>query len=88
MSSHSNEQPHKAAGDSKRQAVPAAHTGLSPREKEVHGLIAEGCLDKEIAEKLEIGYETVRTHLRRIFQKLDVRTRTEAAVRFVGQSGN
>ncbi|RYD69878.1 MAG: response regulator transcription factor, partial [Verrucomicrobiaceae bacterium] len=55
--------------------------------KEVLGLLAEGCLYKEIAEKLEIGHETVRTHVQRIYQKLQVRTRTEAVVRFLGQSG-
>ncbi len=76
----------------KMPAAPAAaaaadQTALSPREKEVLGLLAEGCLYKEIAEKLEIGHETVRTHVQRIYQKLQVRTRTEAVVRYLGQGG-
>ena len=36
---------------------------------------------KEIAEKLSIGHETVRTHVRHIYDKLHVRTRTEAVVK-------
>lgn len=71
----------------KKPAAQAEQTALSPREKEVLGLLAEGCLYKEIAEKLGIGHETVRTHVQRIYQKLQVRTRTEAVLRFLGQGG-
>jgi DNA-binding NarL/FixJ family response regulator len=71
----------------KPATAPTDQTVLSPREKEVLALLAEGCLYKEIAEKLTIGHETVRTHVQRIYQKLHVRTRTEAVVRFLGQSG-
>lgn len=61
---------------------------LSPREKEVLGLLAEGCRYQEIAGNLGIGFETVRTHLQHIYQKLEVRTRTEAVVWFLrGKSG-
>ena len=71
----------------KKPAAPADELSLSPREKEVLALLAEGCLYKEIAGKLGIGHETVRTHVQRIYQKLQVRTRTEAVVRFLGQGG-
>jgi len=55
--------------------------GLSPREREILELLTEGCLYKEIAERLGIGIETVRTHVRRIYEKLHVRTRTEAVTK-------
>ena len=56
---------------------------LSPREKEVLDLLAQGHLYKEIAEKLGISYETVHTYIRRIYEKLQVRTRTEAVAKFL-----
>jgi DNA-binding NarL/FixJ family response regulator len=56
---------------------------LSPREKEVLDCLAEGFLYKEIAEKLSISYETVHTYIRRIYEKLQVRTRTEAVAKFL-----
>ena len=56
---------------------------LSPREKEVLDLLAQGHLYKEIAEKLGISYETVHTYVRRIYEKLQVRTRTEAVAKFL-----
>jgi len=56
---------------------------LSPREKEVLDCLAQGFLYKEIAEKLGIGYETVHTYIRRIYEKLQVRTRTEAVAKFL-----
>ena len=56
---------------------------LSPREQEVLSLLARGFRYKEIAESLGITVETVRTHLRRIYEKLHVSTRTEAVVRFL-----
>lgn len=54
---------------------------LSPREQEILDLLVDGYLYKEIADKLSIGRETVRTHIRRIYDKLHVRTRTEAVVK-------
>jgi len=56
---------------------------LSPREKEILDLIVAGYLYKEIADRLGIGLETVRTHVQHIFQKLHVRTRTEAVVKYL-----
>ncbi len=57
---------------------------LSPREEEVLALLADGALYKEIAGTLGISLDTVRTHLRRIYEKLHVHTRTEAVVKFLG----
>lgn len=58
---------------------------LSQREVEVLQQLAQGMLTKEIAEKLEISYWTVVQHVRHIYEKLQVRTRTEAVARFLGQ---
>jgi signal transduction histidine kinase/DNA-binding NarL/FixJ family response regulator len=52
--------------------------GLSEREFEILSLLASGRRDKEIALTLSISQETVRSHLRRIYQKLEVQSRTEA----------
>jgi len=56
---------------------------LSPREQEVLDCLSKGFLYKEIADKLSIGYETVHTYIRRIYEKLQVRTRTEAVAKFL-----
>lgn len=64
--------------------APAADN-LSPREQEVLDLLSQGFLYKEIADKLGISYETVHTYIRRIYEKLQVRTRTEAVAKFLRQ---
>ena len=46
-------------------------------------LLAQGLIYKEIGEKLGISYETVHTYIRRIYEKLQVRTRTEAVAKFL-----
>jgi len=64
-------------------ASPGATEDLSPREREVLDCLSQGFLYKEIAEKLGISYETVHTYIRRIYEKLQVRTRTEAVAKFL-----
>jgi DNA-binding NarL/FixJ family response regulator len=64
-------------------ASPETTEDLSPREKEVLDCLAQGFLYKEIADKLGISYETVHTYIRRIYEKLQVRTRTEAVAKFL-----
>jgi LuxR family maltose regulon positive regulatory protein len=54
---------------------------LSRREMEVLNLLAEGCVDKQIAETMVISRETVHKHLKNIYEKLDVHSRTEAIAR-------
>ncbi|RYD41896.1 MAG: response regulator transcription factor [Verrucomicrobiaceae bacterium] len=56
---------------------------LSQRETSVAQLIAEGLANKEIADRLGISTETVRGHLKNIYEKLHVRSRTEAAVKYL-----
>lgn len=58
---------------------------LSEREQQVLDLLAKGLMYKEIADKLQISYETVHTYIRRIYEKLRVRTRTEAVAKFLRQ---
>jgi DNA-binding NarL/FixJ family response regulator len=55
---------------------------LSPREREVLELLARGYLYKEIAESLHISVPTVNTHIRRIYEKLHVRSRSQAVAKF------
>jgi len=57
---------------------------LSPREAEVLDLLAKGFLYKEIAEKMGVTYATVHTHIRHIYEKLHVRSRTEAVAKHLG----
>lgn len=59
---------------------------LSPREAEVLDLLARGYLYKEIADKIGISFSTVRTHVRHIYEKLHVRSRTEAVTKHLGQT--
>jgi DNA-binding CsgD family transcriptional regulator len=53
--------------------------GLTPREREVLALVADGQTNKEIAARVEVRPATVKKHLERIYDKLGVRTRTGAA---------
>jgi DNA-binding NarL/FixJ family response regulator len=56
---------------------------LTRRELEVLTLLSKGCVDKEIAQALGISAWTVHGHIKNIFERLHVRTRTEAVVRFL-----
>jgi ATP/maltotriose-dependent transcriptional regulator MalT len=52
--------------------------GVTPREREILGLIANGMSNREIAEKLFVSENTVKTHSSRLFDKLSARRRTQA----------
>jgi len=60
-----------------------ATENLSPREQEVLDYLAKGYLYKEIADTLHISFETVHTYIRRIYEKLHVRSRTEAVAKYL-----
>ena len=60
-----------------------ALTKLTPRENEVLLLLSKGRLDKEIADAMGISAWTVHGHIKKIFERLNVRTRTEAVVRYL-----
>jgi DNA-binding CsgD family transcriptional regulator len=53
-------------------------SGLTPREHEILGLIAEGLSNREIGEKLFVSENTVKTHSARVFEKLGASRRTQA----------
>ena len=57
---------------------PGARVGLSQRESDVLSLLVDGLANKEIAERLFVGQETVKTHLSSLYRKLEVRDRAGA----------
>ncbi len=59
-----------------------AEKPISIREREILALVAQGCTNVEIGERLSITRTTVRTHLENIFNKLCVHDRTEAVVKY------
>jgi DNA-binding NarL/FixJ family response regulator len=59
-------------------------SALTDREREVLNLLAEGLTNKEIAEKLFVTTNTVKRHLKAIFEKLDVHTRSAATAKVIG----
>jgi DNA-binding CsgD family transcriptional regulator len=56
---------------------------LTDREIEMLSLVAKGYYDKELAEQLFLSIKTIRTHLRNIYKKLHVRSRTEAVLKYL-----
>lgn len=56
---------------------------LTRREREVLALLSKGCVDKEIAQAMGISVWTVHGHIKKIFEQLNVRTRTEAVIRYL-----
>jgi DNA-binding CsgD family transcriptional regulator len=66
-----------------QRSAPAGDAAeLSPREHEVLDLLARGYLYKEIAEALSISLPTVNTYIRRIYEKLHVRSRAQAVAKY------
>jgi DNA-binding NarL/FixJ family response regulator len=56
---------------------------LSEREKEILELLAQGYLYKDIADKLSLSFNTIRTHMGRIYRKLHVTSRSKAALAYL-----
>jgi len=64
--------------------VPADEAGeLSAREREVLDFLANGFLVKEIADQLGLGFGTVRTYIRRIYEKMHVHSRSQAVAKYL-----
>ena len=59
---------------------------LTPREREVLRLLADGLANDEIGQRLQISPETVRTHVRKAMTKLEADTRTQAVATALRQS--
>jgi DNA-binding NarL/FixJ family response regulator len=57
---------------------------LSPRELEILHLLSKGCLQKEIADEIQIAYSSVRTYTARIYKKLHVHSRAQAVAKYNG----
>jgi DNA-binding NarL/FixJ family response regulator len=68
-----------------RRALPNKQDSLvlSPREEELLEFLCKGYSNKEIADKIQLSFETVRSYLKHIYEKMHVRSRTEAAVRYL-----
>jgi DNA-binding NarL/FixJ family response regulator len=65
--------------------APPSPTGapLAPREQQVIDLIVQGYGNKEIADQLQISIPTIKTYIRRIYEKLHVRSRAEAVAKYL-----
>ena len=70
---------HRRANRNERSEVDT----LTTREQEILALLAEGFLYKEIAERLDISFGTVRTHMQHIYEKLQVQSRTAATLKYL-----
>jgi DNA-binding NarL/FixJ family response regulator len=68
-----------------RNSTVSSDINLTKREEEILSFLVKGLLYKEIAGKLFIGVETVRTHIRHIYEKLQVRTRSEAIYKYMSK---
>jgi DNA-binding NarL/FixJ family response regulator len=55
---------------------------LTPREEEVLEMLERGLVTKEIADRMNISFQTVKTHLKHIYEKLHVRSRSEAVFKY------
>jgi ATP/maltotriose-dependent transcriptional regulator MalT len=71
------------AGDGAAQPSNRGSDPLTVRERDVLAMISQGCSNKRIARNLEISPETVKSHIKHIFLKLEVGTRIEAVFRAV-----
>lgn len=70
----------QGAGNPVATAAGGGLERFTPRQREVLGLLGEGCSTKEIARKLDMGEGTVKVHLAAIFRALNAKNRTEAVV--------
>lgn len=69
----------------KSKRAPGKHPHLSPREEMVLDCLAKGLTYKQIADQLNISIDTIRTYIRRVYEKLHVQSRTEAVAKYLSQ---
>ncbi len=72
--------PPKIPGVSVYEPIPQSENDLTSQEAVVISLLSMGCTNKEITEQLYVSRNTLKTHLRHIYDKLDVSDRTQAAI--------
>ena len=78
--------PPRLPESSRNVATDSAVSELTAREREVLELLAAGATPKEVAAKLNISWQTVRNHIRFIYDKLHVHTRTDAVLKYLGRN--
>ena len=71
-----------ATGERPRRRVASARDELTPQELTVARLVAQGLTNREVAAQLFLSTNTIETHLRHVFQKLGLRSRTQLAAKF------
>jgi DNA-binding NarL/FixJ family response regulator len=74
----------KVIGTFQKKSPLEENTELTSREKEILDVLAKGLRYKEIADQLNISMDTVRTHVRHIYEKLQVQSRIEAVNKIYG----
>ncbi len=73
----------KVVASFQKKPAQQQHPHLSPREEAVLNLLSKGHTYKAIADEPGVSIDTIRTHLRRIYEKLHVQSRTEAVARYL-----
>jgi DNA-binding CsgD family transcriptional regulator len=74
----------RASGVTSRRRIPETRDQLTPQELQIASLAAEGLSNREIGQQLYISHRTVAYHLRRIFSKLDITSRTQLYAAVLG----
>ena len=74
----------KSFQDSRPEGASVASL-LRPREREVLDLLTTGASYREIAERLEISFSTVNSHVKSIYERLHVRSRSQAVAKYLGR---
>jgi DNA-binding CsgD family transcriptional regulator len=73
----------RATGEHARKRTVETQTNLTPQETQISQLVAQGATNREIAEQLFVSQTTVEYHLRKVFTKLGVKSRTQLAHRIL-----
>lgn len=73
---------HRAAGGGILPPQPQPDKALTPREQEVLDLLIEGKPYKKIGDELGVSIDTVRSHVRKVYGKLHIHSRTEIMLKF------